>query len=65
MLGDILVVIGAVALLEGLVLALAPLRFEELLAWLRGLDPGTRRMLGLLIVTTGLIFIWAGRMLAG
>lgn len=65
MLADLLIVLGAVALIEGLVLALAPLRFEQLILWLRSLDLNTRRMFGLLIVTFGAILVWLGRMLGG
>ena len=44
---DILLGLGMVAVIEGLVLALAPLRFEDLIKMLAEISPETRRWLGL------------------
>ncbi|RMD48146.1 MAG: DUF2065 domain-containing protein [Alphaproteobacteria bacterium] len=63
--GEILTVLGAVAVIEGLVLALAPLRYEELLRWLASLDVETRRLLGLGFALAGTLLIWLGRALSG
>ena len=60
---EVLTALGLVAVIEGLVLALAPLRFEEALEWLRSLDPQTRRLLGLTAMSVGVLVIWAGRQL--
>jgi len=66
MLADLVLALGLVAVFEGLVLALAPLRFEEIIAWLSRLDAGTRRMLGLGFVAFGVALVWLARgILAG
>ena len=54
----VLLAIGLVFLLEGLVLALAPSRLEEALRLLQTLPPETIRLLGLLAMTAGAIFVW-------
>lgn len=51
--------IGMVLVIEGLVLALAPSRLEELLAALQQIGPEARRILGLLCIVLGLAVIWA------
>jgi len=58
---DILTGLGLVAVIEGLVLALAPLRFEDVLEALRRLDVATRRNLGLLAIAIGVFVIWIAR----
>ena len=45
------------AVIEGLVLALAPLRFEDLLETLRKLSLDQRRMIGLGIVIFGVVLL--------
>lgn len=55
---DLFRALGLAMMIEGLVLALAPLRYEELLAFLRALSPEVRRLLGLLAIATGGVF-WA------
>lgn len=57
-LSDLLLGLGLVAVLEGLVLALAPLRFEELLETLRDIPVQTRRMIGLGILAFGVFLVW-------
>ncbi len=61
MISDILTGLGLVAVIEGLVLALAPLRFEDVLEALRRLDVATRRNLGLLAIAIGVFVIWIAR----
>lgn len=61
MISDILTGLGLVAVIEGLVLALAPLRFEELLEQLRQMSPQTRRNLGLVVVALGVFLVWLAR----
>lgn len=61
MISDILTGLGLVAVLEGLVLALAPLRFEELLAQLQKMSPQTRRFLGLAVIALGVFLVWIAR----
>jgi len=58
---DLLTGLGLVAVIEGLVLALAPLRFEDVLEALRRMDVGARRNLGLLAVAIGVLIVWVAR----
>jgi uncharacterized protein len=58
---DVLTALGLVAVIEGLVLALAPLRFEYLLETLRRMDVSTRRTIGLIVMATGVGVIWVAR----
>ncbi len=61
MLSEIITILGCVAVLEGLVLALAPSRFEELVKWLSGLNISARRQLGLIIVGVGVALVWIAK----
>ena len=61
MFADIVTILGCVAVLEGLVLALAPSRFEDLVNWLSRLDLFARRQIGLLVVATGVILVWVAK----
>ena len=45
--------LGLVLVIEGLVLALAPSRIEDMLATIAALTPDQRRMLGLISVAAG------------
>jgi len=45
--------LGLMAVIEGLVLALAPLRFEELLEALRSMSRGQIQTIGLLVIAAG------------
>jgi|TARA_B110000263_G_scaffold96873_1_gene84577 uncharacterized protein YjeT (DUF2065 family) len=57
----ILTILGCVAVLEGLVLVLAPSRFEDLIKWLGGLDISSRRNFGLLTVALGVFLVWISK----
>jgi hypothetical protein len=57
----ILTILGCVAVLEGLVLVLAPSRFEDLIKWLGGLDISSRRNIGLLTVALGVFLVWISK----
>ena len=57
MFADIVTILGCVAVLEGLVLALAPSRFEDLVNWLSRLDIFARRQIGLVIVAIGVVLV--------
>ncbi|MBL4874758.1 MAG: DUF2065 domain-containing protein [Rhodobacteraceae bacterium] len=59
MLTDILFGLGFVAIVEGLVLALAPSRLAQLLDMLREIGPERTRTLGLVIVAGGVLLVWA------
>lgn len=61
MIAEILTILGCLAVLEGLVLALAPARFEELVKWLGKLDISTRRNFGLLTVGLGVLLVWVSK----
>ena len=59
MITDILFGLGFVAIVEGLVLALAPSRLEQVLDMLRDIGPERTRTLGLVIVASGVLLVWA------
>ncbi len=61
MIGHIALGIGLVLVIEGLVLALAPSRFDDLVKALAEIPPETRRMLGLTCVACGVILVWVGK----
>ena len=60
----LLLALGIVLLLEGLALALAPSRLEEILRFLLAQPEETRRLIGLLAITGGGILITLARWLA-
>lgn len=57
--------LGLVLVLEGLVIALAPSRMEELLRVLAQLPIETRRMIGALALVLGVLLMTASGMLSG
>ena len=57
--------IGLVFILEGLVLALAPSRIDEILEMIRQMPLETRRLIGMLAVTLGAILLWLSAWLGG
>jgi uncharacterized protein YjeT (DUF2065 family) len=61
----LLLAIGLVLSLEGLVLALAPSRIDELLDLIRRMPVETRRNLGLAALALGLALIWLATGLRG
>jgi len=58
---DLLTGLGLVAVIEGVVLALAPLRFEDLLDALRQMPVQTRRNIGLAAVAAGVALVGLAR----
>ncbi|MSU90117.1 DUF2065 family protein [Rhodobacteraceae bacterium 2CG4] len=58
---DLLTGLGIAAVIEGLVLALAPSRMDEVLAALRRMPPESRRSLGLGVVALGVVLVWIAR----
>lgn len=50
--------LGLVAVIEGLVLVLAPSRFEDLVRALESMSHDKRRLLGLLFVAIGVATVW-------
>lgn len=65
MIADIVTALGLVAVIEGLVLALAPLRFEDILASFRKMPVQTRRNIGLVAVAVGVSIVWLARNVIG
>ncbi len=57
--------IGLVLIVEGLVLALAPLRIDDVLKMLARLDRDQKRMIGLVGVALGAAMVWLARALGG
>ena len=60
----LLLAVGLVFVAEGLVLALAPSRLEELLAQLARMPAELRRQIGLLAITLGAILLWLANWLS-
>ena len=58
----ILLALGLVLVVEGLVLALAPFRMEQLLALLAALSAEQRRMIGLAAVAAGVALVGLSRL---
>jgi len=56
-----LLAIGFVLVFEGLVLALAPSRLEDMLRIISDIPVETRRALGLGAVATGVVLLWLAR----
>lgn len=61
MLDDLLLGLGLVAIIEGLVLALASGRLRELLETIERMDVERRRLLGLVAVACGTVLVWLAR----
>ncbi|MEL6169609.1 MAG: DUF2065 family protein [Pseudomonadota bacterium] len=60
--GWVLLGLGLLLVVEGLVLALAPSRIEDVLELLRRLPVDVRRLIGLTAVSVGVILVWIARM---
>ena len=58
---ELILALGLMAVIEGLVLALAPLRFEQILEMLREMSLQTRRNLGLAIIAGGVVLVWVAK----
>ena len=65
MAGTLLMALGLVLCLEGLVIALAPSRVEDLLEALRAMPIEARRLLGLIALVGGAALVALARMLSG
>jgi uncharacterized protein len=57
--------IGLVLIVEGLVLALAPLRFEDVLRTLVGFSRDQKRLIGLIAVALGAVLVAVARAMGG
>lgn len=62
MMRDLLLGLGLVAIIEGLVLALAPLRIQDILEALGRISPEQRRIMGLVVVALGVGLVWVAKL---
>lgn len=58
---ELLLAFGLMAVIEGLVLALAPLRFEDLVKTLGNLSENQKRGIGLGILAFGVVLVWIAK----
>ena len=65
MIATILLGIGLVFVIEGLALALAPSRIEQVLFFFASLSRDRRRARGLITVSLGTVALWLARIVAG
>ena len=65
MIAKILTAIGLVLAVEGLVLALAPKRIEEVLAQIVRMSVEQRRVLGLAAIAIGVVIVWLAKTVTG
>lgn len=61
MIDDLLLALGFLAIIEGLLLALAPSHLREALEMITRMEPERRRIFGLLAVTAGVALVWLAR----
>lgn len=57
----VLLGIGLVLVIEGLVFALAPSRLDDLVAMMAAMSRDQRRLVGLVALGVGVVFIWLSR----
>ena len=60
---EIIMALGLLAVIEGLVLALVPLRLEDLLKVLRDTPIQTLRNIGLGVIALGVAIVWIAQYL--
>ena len=60
---EIIMALGLLAVIEGLVLALVPLRLEDLLKVLRDTPIQTLRNIGLGVIALGVVIVWIAQYL--
>ena len=58
MIEAVLLGLGLVAIIEGLVLALAPSRLRDVLEMIERMEPEQRRTIGLTVVALGVVLVW-------
>jgi len=61
LISDLLFGLGFVAIVEGLVLALAPGRFGDVIRMLDEMPRDTLRQMGLAVIAIGLVLLWMAR----
>jgi uncharacterized protein YjeT (DUF2065 family) len=57
----VLLAIGLVLVVEGLALALAPARMEQVMAAIAAMSRDRRRLIGLAMLAAGVLLVWLGR----
>jgi len=65
MIGAIVLALGLVLCLEGLAIALAPSRIEDVLDFLARMPLDQRRLLGLGALALGVVLVWLARSALG
>ena len=58
---DLVLGLGVVAVVEGLVLVLIPMRLEDVIKAIARLGKDQRRIAGLLIMTMGAALVWVAK----
>ena len=58
---DLLLGFGMVAAIEGLVLVVVPMRLEDIVNALNRLSRDQRRLIGLMLMTAGVLLIWIAK----
>ncbi len=58
---DLLLGLGMVAAIEGLVLVVVPMRLEDMIAALNRLSRDQRRLIGLMLMSAGVMLIWLAK----
>ena len=58
---DLLLGLGVLAVVEGLVLVVLPMRLEDIVSALQRMSRDQRRMIGLVIIAIGAVFIWLAK----
>lgn len=61
MIHDVLLGLGLMAVIEGLVLALAPLRFEDIIKAMAEMSRDQKRSLGVIVMALGVILVWVAK----
>ena len=57
----IFMALGLVLVIEGLAIALAPSRLEDIVALISRIPRDTRRLIGLGMITGGVVLVWLAR----
>ena len=65
MIEELVLALGLVAVIEGLVLVLAPRRMEDALRSIARISVEARRTVGLVTVAIGVVIVWVARSFLG
>lgn len=57
----VVLALGLVLIVEGLALALAPLRMDEVMRLIASLSRDQRRSIGLAALALGIVLVWLGK----